>query len=689
MKEERPTVFQEYLNNAVEYLTLKGYDREKIQDVVKSYIRKHCKSPQITHRCKNADGDMEVVKEELWKHINRHTTDVVTPSGSVYQPSYQGTAKTTEMIIDQMKERKEVKKKALDCRQKGLDEDYQRFNNIQTSIKINMNSLIGAKGSPYNLFYDLAGFNSVTSLARSLIAYAYTTAERNLTGNFGFFSEEDVINHIVVVSKHCPSAQDISDLVTKFDLKEPTPQELFKFFKKDLRNNFVFGDHQQVADMVNMLPKHLITYLFYYANIKHLIQLNPSMRIWVEDLLNIQPTKEGDPDSIPSKDGDLVILSMLFMYEELGSMSPYALAEKNKPLAAKFAGLCDVIASKLHDIQPLFDTFIHVEDCIPAIGKKKKMYRNSVIVSDTDSVIFTASSWEKWRKGNVDTIDAMTYRMTGLVVYWLTKSTENILKNFSEAHGAFTDAYNKRMKMKNEFLYPVMLVYDIKKTYAALTTVQEGKVFKSPEIDIKGANLRSSSICARTTEFIKKFIEDDILKKSVNDKLNPMELIKKVVDFERVIIKSVVDDHSYEFLQLKSINQENSYKDSNISAYRYYQAWMDIFADKYGEILLPTKVPLLPLVKLTNKYTTWLEEKHKKVSANLIAYMKKHDNKFVPSMPLNPDAPIIPKELIPLVDVRHVVYNNMKPVYLTLDQLGISVGYKKQKVLFSDVYPNI
>lgn len=684
----RKNLFGEYVDNIARYLIKKGHSEEGLREKISKYVKSHVKSPMLTHRVKDSAGDMRVEKIPLWKHVQNISDKVIAPCGSIYVPSQELQAKTSQMVMDKLAERKIAKKKALEAKAVGDKVTAQKYNNIQTSIKININSLIGAKGSEFNLFYDLAGFIGVTSLARSLIAYSYTTAERLLSSNFGWFSEEDLINHIVICLKGMPDEKKINELLVRFKLKPITTEMLYAFFKEDLFNNGYHGKSDNVKDLVSTLKDVELAYLYYYANLKHLIQENNCLKDWITDFINTNPEWLEDQwidiESIFKMDGDLMSICMIFMSEELGSVSPYDLPKINPELAKNFVRLYEVLHMKLSRIEELFDTFIHIKEGIPNIRNKNKMYRNTVIVSDTDSVIFTAKHWVDWYAGSSKVLDKNAYKMTSLIIYWLTKATTSILKVYSNIHGAFGE-YDSLMAMKNEFLYPVMITYNIKKTYAGIVAIQEGKMLPKPDVDIKGQQLRSSKICPESTAFIKSFLVDDIIKKAVTDDISANHLIDKVVAFEKVIYDSLVNKKESTFLGMGSLNVKESYKNSSVTIYRYYEAWCSIFQKKYGEILLPGKVPQLPLLPINKKYTDWLDANHKEISRLLRDYMTK-EGRFVPTMLLNPDAPVIPEELIPIIDLRSIIYTNLKPIYLTLTQLGISVGFEQKKLLFTDVY---
>ena len=48
-----------------------------------------------------------------------------------------------------------------------------------------------------------------------------------------------------------------------------------------------------------------------------------------------------------------------------------------------------------------------------------------------------------------------------------------------------------------------------------------------------------------------------------------------------------------------------------------------------------------------------------------------------------------PEELIALANIRDIIFFNIKPSYLTLERMNITVGHEKQNLLISDIYGNL
>jgi hypothetical protein len=311
------------------------------------------------------------------------------------------------------------------------------------------------------------------------------------------------------------------------------------------------------------------------------------------------------------------------------------------------------------------------------------MYRNIVIISDTDSVIYTTKNWVLWYVGHTDSIVQDSYNIAALATYWLTKAVADTLCKFSAAQGA-TGENVKIMQMKNEFLYPVLVLFDQKKVYAGIVKVQEGVILPKIKPDIKGASIRSSIVPKVSRDFTTNMIVNDILIASTLGNISAAVLLQRVINKEHEIIKSL-DNGEVEYLGRQSVQSKDNYKNPESCAYEYVVAWNEIFGPKYELVRPPDKVPVVKLKDMDPIYLSWLKEYDKVVHARLVKFIDRA--KGAPSAIVIPNTcKEIPIELVKIMDMRHVVYQNLQPIYVTLERLGICVGFEKHKLLFSDVY---
>ena len=214
--------------------------------------------------------------------------------------------------------------------------------------------------------------------------------------------------------------------------------------------------------------------------------------------------------------------------------------------------------------------------------------------------------------------------------------------------------------------------------------MQEGIMLAEMMVDIKGGVLRSSNICKATSDFIKTFLVDDILLKAANEKIVATKLVEKVVLFENKIRKSLMDGENT-YLKRCSVRTKGEYPDPMRTAHFYFIAWQDIFAAKYGDINPPLKTSQVKLISPTSTYLEWLSKCDRKIYDNLVIFHNTY-GKYPKYIILNPNNPIIPKEVIPLIDIKDIIYHNVKVLHMTLERFGIGIPYEKRKLLLSDIY---
>lgn len=685
----RDKIFEDYLKLTTDYVCrMTGGDRTEVEEFIKNQVIHNYKGKRIQYILSPSPGNTKLVDGDLFKFFKELSTKVISPSGSIYYPATERMSFISNMVVDKLAERKKVKKIMLKAKAAGDDQLARRCHYQQATIKINCNSLPGGFASPYNIFYDKGGYNSITSSARCMIARAYTVAEQLLGGNFSWFSVEELINHINLNLRVRVSDEEIINCVKKFKLKTPTKKELLDFYTDSIRTYVPNANMTNVDKLISTMTEVEVTYLFYYCNLRHIMWYNEEVfRGYIEYVMNTKDLTEDSNstvDDVWSIDDTIMAVTTVAFSDELNNYNLKQITEEHPEYIKTVVGLARMVEHKLHTLDELFRVFVYTDADVPEIRKKPFARRNTVIISDTDSVIFTAESWDNWYRGLRFDITKESYQITSLVIYWLHHAVRHCLYRFSVLYGVSPD-YRRVLAMKNEFLYPVMLLYNIKKTYAGLCTVQEGVRLPKPSPDIKGQTLRGSQICQTALSFISDFIIKDILTPSMEGKLHAVDLIRKVVDFEERIKKSIADG-STEFLKITSLGKKSDYKDpESASAYFAYMFWQECFAGKYGDIQPPLKTVFIPVLTPTTDYYETLSKKNPKLYKAIQKFIEQH-KKFPNNVIINPLLDKIPEEIIPLIDVRSIVYHNIRPTYTTLERLNIGVGLSKFKMLLSDVY---
>ena len=638
------------------------------------------------------DGIPVIRAVDLATWFDQQQNNILSDSGSVYCQHKVKLSRTIEMIIEMMTNRKKEKKLQLKMKAAGNTSEELKHYYAQTLIKITMNSLPGNYGSPYSLFYSKANYNAITSCGRSLIGYANSEIEAVLGGNFAWFSIDELLQHLIAHINKGIDGELVESVMKQYDLKRATHSQLFEYFKEGLTRYHRYTDFSQLTDMVSKLTDSEVQYFWYFQNFRHMFMGNSDkMKAWFHELFDIARVDFSDtsvkPDDLFKLDGALVILCNVAFHEYVdpgdSEIQVYDLPKARPDLAIKFVHIARYVEYKLHDIDNLFRMFLFTPINRTSVRTRPNMLRNSAVISDTDSVIFTVKDWVAWYTGDVYSIAAESYHIACVMIYWITQAISHTLLLYSQAHGA-RDEYEKVMAMKNEFLYTVMILADVKKHYAGIVSVQEGVLLPTPEIDIKGVQFKGSDICKLATNFAKNFSEHDVLDNMhKHGRISAHELIDKVRNFELQIRRDLEEGKSDWFKSL-SIRKKTDYSTPMSSNWYYYYTWQEVFAPKYGDILIPTKVPAVPIHFPNKEYLEWLSRKSPDIYKRMVEFLSK--NRPPTTIVINPVGGKVPPEIIPLVKFTDIIYHNVRPCHLLLKQLGISCGFEDSKLLFSDVY---
>ena len=639
------------------------------------------------------DGIPVIKAVDLAQWFDAQKDNILSDSGSVFCQHSVKMSKTIEMIIEMMANRKREKKLQLKAKAAGNTTEELKHYYAQTLIKITMNSLPGNYGSPYSLFYSKANYNAITSCGRSLIGYANSEIEAVLGGNFAWFSLDELLQHIIAHLNKGIDTKLVDEVMEHYKLKRATHNQLFEFYKQTLLRYHRYTDFSLLTDMVSRLSDSEVQYFWYFQNLRHMFMDNEDMmKGWFHELFDINRVDFSDKsvvsDDLFKLDGALVILCNVAFREHVDPGDPeiqvYDLPKARPDLAVKFVHIARYVENKLHDMDKLFKIFLFTPINRTSVRSRPNMIRNSAVISDTDSVIFTVKDWVKWYTGDVYSTAPESYHIACVMIYWITQAIAHTLLIYSDAHGA-RDEYTKVMAMKNEFLYTVMILADVKKHYAGIVAIQEGVLLPEPEIDIKGVQFKGSDICKEAVTFAKKFSEKNVLDNMhKHGRISGHELIDMVRSFEQQIRHDLEKGQSTWFKSL-SIRKKTDYATPMQSNWYYYCAWQEIFAPKYGDILIPTKAPAVQVHVPNKEYLSWLSRTSPDIYKRMMEFLA--HNKPPSTFVINPVGGKVPPELIPLVKFTDIIYHNVKPCHLLLKQIGVACGFEDSKLLFSDVYP--
>ena len=343
--------------------------------------------------------------------------------------------------------------------------------------------------------------------------------------------------------------------------------------------------------------------------------------------------------------------------------------------------------AKLDGFGRLFGAFLRIDCDVPDAMAHPKMIRKTVILSDTDSVIFSTQHWIEWYTGKVS-FETDAYRINAFVVFLVSMTLEQVFARLSTNFGAeATDV--ARIVMKNEFLYSLMLRTPLKKNYVGISVIQEGFVLPKPKEDIKGPSFRDSKMCRETQASGKKFLNwifDTVTKIG---HLTVTECLERVLVHERMIIKSL-EAGERTFLTTKPIKNADDYKNAAGSDHYYWRLWEDVFRPNFGAFIIPGKGYDIPLlgegrVLRDERYLSRIHAFDPDLHARLLQFMVDNPRKIT-RLIVPTTLKHIPAIIRPLIDIRGIVYANSTPFIVTLRSLGIGYTDSDHQFLLSDLY---
>lgn len=731
---QRGTYLQSYVDNTVFFLRKMRPDlsEEQLTVYVKEYTLKHI--DKLTDNLKNALQNKEnielprtgedrllptvkIVKSEAkdmphvhsygnltyFEHLNaltvakEYNNKIISPSGTFYETINKQTSFLKGVIDIKKKQRSQEKKLKFEAASRG-DKAAESFHNgMQATIKINMNSMPGAMGSGYNALSSKANFNSVTSIARFFIMNSYAHAERFLESNFYFKNVTQVINFIVSCCRQGPNAEEVLTVTTKWNLKIPTGVEVYDFLCKYLHRYNFSSDHPELLQLCNSLTDAERIFIYYMSNMTHLIQENTEIfkpviqKIFeLDENLDDSQYKPEDINTIPGDVG--IIISTVhqdLLPRDPRSKNTYSIYDLNRKgfpeIAKKFVAIGKSVEAQLHQFDELLSVFMDHNVAIGYVAEHKYMFRDTVISSDTDSIIFTTKTWVEWYTGAAK-INQDAYNINALIVYWLSLANTFVLNHLSYRFNAIKkDVYT--MAMKNEFMMPVDILTSLKKHYASILAMQEGVFYGKPRLDIKGVGLRGSNFCTPTLNYVKWFIQDIITEVYEQGTTDIQERIAQVLRFEAMIYYNLQEGYT-DFLTVKPIKEAAEYKDPDKSIYFNYLFWEELFGEEYGHIVLPTKCYIIPTIDLSKPENhTIFKESFPHLYERLLGFIKKYPKKSINNVIINPITAGIPEALRKVANYHNIIFANTQPLYLVMKSFGITIGNNaKLPVLFSERY---
>ncbi len=650
-----------------------------------AYVKKNFKDPAIRYFERQENGDREVKDSTLLAYLTEHikNKDVIAPTLTTYMNASVKESIIAKFASANVKNRAKAKKEGQQAKAEGNHELAVAKNNEQNNKKIYNNALSGLFGQAACVLYNQTAHNTLTSLTRTITSISNASNERLLSGNRYYPRPIDLLNSIVYISTYT-NIEEVREAVEAFNLKLPTVQEVVESLRRS--TDFYFHAdrfyNEKIIPFLEKLDKYTLANIVYSGDLYHIrVHNSDFMRQVVADMTRVNETPKvlDDIGIIKTIPEPVLYFAHAVLFSKLSGYGKDYDKMNKDGVASMVYETSRNIMEAVTKYSKLFRAFFMSAALPNNSFRLNNMIRRVVLLSDTDSTCFTVDEWVTWYKDGEFIVDNESIALGGCLAYIASQAIVNTLANISSSINVSRENLFG-LAMKNEFLWTAHAPCEVSKHYYAYTVMQEGNVFMQPEIEIKGVHLKNSAVSVDIIKDSKKLIEHILSSVHNNKKISLTEIVKHIVDIENRIISSVRAGEPI-FLKRSKIKDKTAYsQDEFKSPYQRHVLWEEVFAPVYGNL----PVPPYGVVKVPTTITSpvalkeWLSSiEDLELRDRLSSWLARYSKKDLPTIYLNEDKVKgggIPKEILPIINTRQIVFDSTMQHRIILETLGALVN---------------
>ena len=650
------TIIQRYKKKMIE--TIETIYNGKIDhDWIVNYVNqitKEAENTQLLAHCRNLykyqfhfTRDPNFIPNEIEdKHLNILANGLYTEN---FNPA------VFKILNEWMDERSKYKKKMLACKNAGDMDGYREYNAKQNKKKANTNAIYGASTMPKGWISNIDMGGAITAQARNFISEQVWCIERFLGSNYAFYNINEIfafITKLFEIKKKIftPEVLSLLDYI-------PTPDDCRKRFiqitmdvprlRKDLKNM------QQSIFLMFEMMEDWKRVAFYYAN---------------------------NPLELIAKNQKIFNNMKTFIDMDVEFINPYEIPEEmNAPMKEFFYYM---------------QTFCYASIIVSErVLKYQTKFRKVCVIGDTDSTMpsFSKVTSDIFRifGYNPETVDEKTrIRIIMIIVSLTTDLLDKCCENYVNCTNSDHPENQFYMKMKNEFFFPIVVLFPGKKNYIGLQTIQEGKMIpESMQLAITGAALGASKLNEYVISHILELIENVVLR---SKEYNPLEMVRGVNAIKDHIRDAVLSGDKT-FGIYSRFSGLNTLKDpERIAVARAACIWNDLYPDDF--IAPGDAVYLFDTDLITEEDLERMPAGNDEIKERIrtVVYRSRGSLDYAHfglksfAIPANGDHTRLPDWVIPYINVTSIVEKHVKPITTLYPSLLLSSstyrvnGTKKQ-----------
>lgn len=561
---------------------------------------------------------------------------IVGANGTYTFNHSRGIAETSQVLLDSLNRRAEEKKLGLEAEARGDKEAARRHDNAQTHQKSIINSFYGIQLQSGSFLHNPDTASMITTQARELISEMMWSLEKFLDGNMQFSDFNELGGYFANIQEQ-EKNKVFDSLITYWptdnDIRERVnvlAEQINASNKHD--NEVVLG----FQDWATNMDKDSKCRLYYKNNLFVFLEKNPNVFKMISDMI----------DSGVSF---------------------------HNPVMGEAPEIFDKGTRAVYDI--LREFVSQNENTYDRVEKYQKLYRNVVVISDTDSVMVNLNPWvEKMHRlrGYVDNLDddEVVYRIVNIGSYLCTLLCKDAGERYTK-ECRVPEEYRYRIYMKNEFYFPSVIIYKgAKKNYSAFCTLREGK--KVAKLSNTGLALTASNM----NSIVREAFDDILLNRIHKAKdIDLMGIYGEIITVENKL-RSLLESGD------PSIGLSGNYKDETMvdNPYHMYHirggiVWNRIYPDNINRG--GNKIFIFPMNINSMKDIDDLKSSFPKIYSTIRdeVFMDENLGKYGITYISVPDSlEKLPEWMIPYIDIDKIIDSHMSPMKRLLPSIGLHIN---------------
>lgn len=576
----------------------------------------------------------------------------------------------TEEFIEFRRLYKGKKQAAKDV---GDEEAEKAFHEIQNALKIFNNSQSGGMSSSGTPLFNKSGHTTLTSTCRALTSTANLINERLITGNRLLLTYNKTME-LFISQLQFADRDLIQSVIDEYGMAYATVDQVMDMVR---RCTAYYWDNPVKLRAIEQFLRDLtpleLTIILCTQDLRGLYTTNPDLiKRFFKEWCDIPEFPEGvkEEDHPKPLNGDYYILCLT------------KLGEKSSKAQINFLNGYHL------EVEKRWGNFISafLKSSIPPtdIYSVKELVRENVMTSDTDACIYSVDQLIQ----EFSTDPTVSLRFNGVLTFFIRNIAidqhAKLSRNMNVAK-----KYERRLNMKNEYLYASYVTTSMSKHYFALQLMVEGVLNKKPKLDLKGVHLRGVKIAELVRKFTGKLMRKILDALYTREKLDAPKILREVADIERQLFANL-EEGGWAWLAIEGVKDPSAYTDPESNErYINHLFWDQVLAPKYGDTPpFPYKAYKINLTltgkkKLEDFFNSIEDPNYKALLTDHLKGRDKLSSIYIPTDQIDQMGGI-PKEFIPFIDKRRIVSHNLKSIYAILEALGLFILNAKVTRLVSD-----